>query len=256
MENLLIPRRAFFYWGGTTMPWIRKKSLESFRQLNPDWEVVLLDETYCPDLSAPDQVVRSDMTRYLALSERGGWYFDTDIVFIRSMDALVERGRGYDTGVCFEITGPHRLHPHKGPPVIVKEMPEWFSIASVFSSPKNPFWRAIFESSRHPESFESEHSMHFGVAAIARLYETLQMAQKAHPGLSFFQIPRKAFHPMSVGQSRNLLRDKSDLEHLMDDEEVFGVHWYGGAGHGKIADGWTEKTVWRDTTLGALAVAI
>lgn len=31
----------FFYWGGSSLSWMRYMSIYSFRKLNPDWEVIL-----------------------------------------------------------------------------------------------------------------------------------------------------------------------------------------------------------------------
>ena len=36
-----IPRRIFFYWGGSNLSWMRYMTLYSFRKMNPDWEIVL-----------------------------------------------------------------------------------------------------------------------------------------------------------------------------------------------------------------------
>lgn len=32
-------KRAHFYWGNTTLPWLQSLSIRSFRHLHPDWEV-------------------------------------------------------------------------------------------------------------------------------------------------------------------------------------------------------------------------
>lgn len=37
----MIPRRIMFFWGNDKMSWMRYKTLESFRRLNPDWEMTL-----------------------------------------------------------------------------------------------------------------------------------------------------------------------------------------------------------------------
>ena len=36
-----IPKRIFFYWGGSDLSWMRYMTLYSFRKMNPDWEIVL-----------------------------------------------------------------------------------------------------------------------------------------------------------------------------------------------------------------------
>jgi hypothetical protein len=81
----VIPRRAMFYWEGGEMSWLRKQSIESFRRLNPGWDVALIDGSGLP--IAPKSLLsivhRSDWGRYRALHQYGGFYFDTDIIFTR-----------------------------------------------------------------------------------------------------------------------------------------------------------------------------
>ena len=36
-----VPKRIFFYWGGSDLSWMRYMTLYSFRKMNPDWEMVL-----------------------------------------------------------------------------------------------------------------------------------------------------------------------------------------------------------------------
>jgi hypothetical protein len=81
----LIPKRALFYWEGEPMSWLRKQSIESFRVLNPGWEISLIGDLDLP--IEPSSMLsiahRSDWGRYRALHQRGGVYFDTDIIFTR-----------------------------------------------------------------------------------------------------------------------------------------------------------------------------
>jgi mannosyltransferase OCH1-like enzyme len=81
----MIPKRAFFFWAGEPMSWLRREGVASFRRHNPDWEVVMLDDCAFP--LQKDSLLRfvqcSDWARYAALYERGGVYFDTDMIFLR-----------------------------------------------------------------------------------------------------------------------------------------------------------------------------
>lgn len=83
----MIPRRAFFYWDHTSgeMSWLRQQGIASFRRLNPTWEVEILDGRNVPikGRSRLAAVGRSDWGRYLALVDKGGIYFDSDIIFYR-----------------------------------------------------------------------------------------------------------------------------------------------------------------------------
>lgn len=90
----MIPRRAVFFWEGEPMPWLREQSVQTFTNLNPKWTVCVVGSGWM-DQGAPgteiDIAHRSDVTRYKELSEGGGVYFDTDIVFIKPFpDHLLE----------------------------------------------------------------------------------------------------------------------------------------------------------------------
>ena len=37
----IIPKRIFFYWGGSNLSWMRYMTIFSFKKMNPDWEVIL-----------------------------------------------------------------------------------------------------------------------------------------------------------------------------------------------------------------------
>lgn len=75
----MIPKRAIFYWSGGQPSKLRRLSWESFEILNPSWEIVMLGGQ--PETSYRKTVLASDLARYKALHEHGGYYFDTDIVF-------------------------------------------------------------------------------------------------------------------------------------------------------------------------------
>ncbi len=79
----MIPKRAIFHWEGDPMGGLRRRCIERFRSLNPDWSVVVLDAKTAgaPSNLLPPQ--RSDWSRWIELYERGGYAFDTDMAFAR-----------------------------------------------------------------------------------------------------------------------------------------------------------------------------
>lgn len=97
---MTVPRVAYFYWSGGPLPWICAQSVATFRRHHPVWRVVLgspelevapegveleRDEVTDPSLPAHK---RSDVWRWWTL-QRGGWYSDTDVVYLRSVDSLL-----------------------------------------------------------------------------------------------------------------------------------------------------------------------
>lgn len=79
----MIPRRAIFYWSGPPMGWLRQQSIESFKRMNPGWEISFIQPEEFGGADLIDVVHNSDFCRYFNLSIFGGLYFDTDIIFCR-----------------------------------------------------------------------------------------------------------------------------------------------------------------------------
>ena len=244
-----IPKRAFFYWGGKPLPWIRQQSIQSFRELNPDWKVsVVADDPLFPG----DTVIkRSDIYRYRELADRGGAYFDSDIYFTRPMAEFMERVGDADTVVCHEYADKTNFVDSNGRVTTVDKRPMFYSVASLMSAPGNPFFRAAHEASlfmRHDPDMQSA-----GVWALTERFGTLERAEAEFSLCNFYNVPRKAFLPIDFNDVRALFRKDSRLaKSLLADPDVFGVHWYGGDACGRIADKWTEETYWRDCAIGEL----
>jgi len=103
----VIPRRAIFFWEGQERSWLREQSMTTFRLLNPTWQIEVIDGSGLP-IEGDDRlsrVLRSDWARYRAIFERGGVYFDTDIVFWKpipdewlSSDAILPLGTDRQVG--------------------------------------------------------------------------------------------------------------------------------------------------------------
>lgn len=91
---------AWAYWVGSQLPWIRRKSLESYLHWHPGDQLVLLSDR---DQDVPAGVVvwrvsvdeslpyaiNSDLERAAMLHRAGGVYFDTDTIWLRPLDTQV-----------------------------------------------------------------------------------------------------------------------------------------------------------------------
>ena len=97
----MIPRVAYFYWTGGPLPWLRAQSMVTFQRHHPEWRVVLgspEDRDTPPgvalerdDVTRADlpPAARSDWWRWHVLGTRGGFYADTDVLFVRSVEPLL-----------------------------------------------------------------------------------------------------------------------------------------------------------------------
>ncbi|MBV8615616.1 MAG: hypothetical protein JOY66_17875 [Acetobacteraceae bacterium] len=90
----MIPKRLHYVWVGGPLPDLQRAYIESWRQTNPDYEVVGWNESNI-DFSVP--MIRAafqerkwakvaDIVRLMAVAEQGGIYFDTDFKVLKSLE--------------------------------------------------------------------------------------------------------------------------------------------------------------------------
>ena len=194
----MIPRRAVFYWEGGEMSWLRRQSLETFKSLNPTWEIVVIDGAGAPISgdSVLERVLRSDWARYAYLYDHGGLYLDTDIVFCKPIpDEWLE------SDMIFPL-GDLRLIEH---------------IAVIGSQPRDPFFALIRRACEKVLRADGIYNyQYFGVNLINRLTEALA-------GRKVRWIQPDSYLPVVWDKTEKLWEDGMYLSPL-----AMGVHWFGG----------------------------
>lgn len=194
----MIPKRAIFYWEGPEMGWLRKQSLETFRRLNPSWQITVIGGGDLPIKgdSTLERVLRSDWARYRELFESGGIYFDTDIVFCKPIP---------DFWLDSDLILPHgdeRIIDHVA--VLGAKRGEAF-----FGMVQSACEQAIRDDGVYNYQF-------FGVQLINRLSSALA-------GRRTQWLPPDSYLPVPWHRPERLWSDGSYLSPL-----TYGVHWYGG----------------------------
>ena len=94
-SNVLIPKKIHQIWlGEKSIPRVCKKWMNTWKELNPQWEYKLWDEKNIKELNVEDLNVyskkfnpgyRSDILRYIILKKFGGMYVDTDFECIKPL---------------------------------------------------------------------------------------------------------------------------------------------------------------------------
>ena len=94
-SKVLIPKKIHQIWlGEKSIPRICKRWMNSWKDLNPQWEYKLWDEKNIKELNIKDLNVyskkfnpgyRSDILRYVILKKFGGIYVDTDFECVKSL---------------------------------------------------------------------------------------------------------------------------------------------------------------------------
>ncbi len=103
----MIPPDVHFVWLGSPLPSWAAENIRRFVDINPEFAVELHgDECLIPEwrgaYAAQDGKYRwsnrSDLVRACILRDRGGWYFDTDFIFLRPMRELYAEFAGFPKG--------------------------------------------------------------------------------------------------------------------------------------------------------------
>lgn len=225
--SLWIPRIAHFYWAGGPLPWLREQALVSFVQHNPNWDVVLgSPETRsvpagvrlvrdCVSDPRLAPAARSDVWRYHVLAQHGGFYADTDVIFLQSVEPLFEEKK--DAWITSDMGTPIPQYGYyRG------ENGRWISKVGisigVLAAKKGSvfFTQAAQIASEAPVT--PDYQSHGTRLLVAHWRE---LARRS----SFGAIPSDAFYRGSSAHQVKPLWTESGGFRLKE----YGLHWYGGS---------------------------
>jgi mannosyltransferase OCH1-like enzyme len=98
-EEPLIPHVVHFIWLGSELPSEQARVIETWRQINPDWQVKIWTDRDVPEFKLRNQEAfdravnygeKSDIFRYEILYRYGGIYADIDFECLQPFDKLVQ----------------------------------------------------------------------------------------------------------------------------------------------------------------------
>jgi mannosyltransferase OCH1-like enzyme len=237
----MIPKTVHFYWGNSTMSWMRYMTLYSFKKLNPDWQVNLHTVNHVKDTkrwssreiqdsfnfsgkdyleqakSIPGIRVRSnefahlanmspaqasDMFSWSILASEGGFYSDLDILYVRPMSSFYEQVKDFDA-----VLGTVRLNV--------------FGIGFMASGGNNALFKTASATARrlyHPTRYESAGNNVLNVMAgnvshnIGRKF-----------GLRIHFMDTLVVYRWTHKQIGEIFEQVRDVP-----EPTLGIHWFGG----------------------------
>lgn len=111
----MIPKRIYYCWFGEgEMTELNKKCMETWPKFCPDYEIIRIDESNFPPETTPyaklgyekkNWSATSNAARLHFLSQNGGgFYLDTDVQLIKSLDELCKYDGGFITE--FDVSQP------------------------------------------------------------------------------------------------------------------------------------------------------
>lgn len=131
----MIPKKIHYCWfGGSDLPERDKRNIESWKRLCPDYEIIRWDESNY-DITQNGYMQQAyehrkwgfvpDYARLDIIYKHGGFYFDTDVELLKSLDSLVHHNgvMGFEDG--YHVNCGHGFGAEAGNELI-KELRDFY----------------------------------------------------------------------------------------------------------------------------------
>lgn len=239
----MIPKVCYFYWGGGPLSYLQYLSVVSFKKHNPSWKVVLfmpkdkpqttvtwstgelekpyigkdfidltkkLCEVELIDFSAYGRleeghgVQMGDFLKWHILYERGGIFSDIDILFIKSVDKLLEQD--------FDVALSYQLYPATG-----------FMIAK-------PKQRIFEEFSKTAKDMFDRNAwtgyQALGPEILSKRFRNFQEIERDYKDIKLYNLPNTIVYPYLPSHEVYELFFEGRNPTISD---TVGIHWYNGS---------------------------
>jgi hypothetical protein len=247
-----IPKIAHFYWGGKKLSYLRFLSVQSFRQLNPDWTVrvhmptklsrakpawdsfqqkdIDLASDYTAQLKSLDvgivyhdfgryrfknqahEVHKSDFLRWRLLGQHGGLWSDIDILYTRPMDQLEENLP--KNADIDAVLCP--LNP-----------PDKHTVGFLLSSANNKFFKHIAGLAKkeyNPNVYQC-----MGSDLINQRFKTFESFGEQFPTNQFMFLNRNCVYSITSKTIEMFYQSvDANISKKINNKSVIGFHWFAG----------------------------
>ena len=208
----MIPKRLHFVWVGSELPAKQRDFIESWRQTNPEFDVVGWNEDNI-DMNIP-AIARAyarrrwatvaDIARLIAVYQQGGIYLDTDFRVYRPLDGLLSHR-------CF-FAFQHEQHPT-----------DWVCNGVFGAAPGHPFIGRAMQAALkiRPSPLGLDRPTKYGPKLITRLLREEGLRHYSAAGVNvrdIFVCPKPMFFPFDYGEefSEDCLRSETLAAHFWD----------------------------------------
>lgn len=96
----MIPKKIYYVWlGGKPLTSNIKANIKSWKEKNPDFQIIRIDETnfdiyrypFIEDAyNSKNWAFASDLIRLIIIYNNGGFYFDTDVKMVKSLEPFLQ----------------------------------------------------------------------------------------------------------------------------------------------------------------------
>jgi len=249
-----IPKKAHFYWGNATLPYLRYLTLLSFYRHNPDWEINLyvpekpytgacLDtqsafkfegRDYFPNLRGISKIkIRTLTDKFIKETCKGlekdylsrAEVYKSD--FLRWHLLSTVGGLWSDMDIMyFKSMNDMEINKYYNKDIntVISLHPKYkHSVGFMLSSPNNPYYAYILKKAK--ENFHPEHYQSIGVTLLNPEFPTVESINKRFPGIKAIDIPITtvyAYHALIIPAIYNY----KNINYY--DKNSIGLHWYAG----------------------------
>lgn len=255
--KLNVPKIAYFYWGETVMPFLRYKTIQTFRKQNPDWDIKLYVPAYpysgmtwgtheqkvpiyAVDYShelkhldieiikfdfdtigvrnAIPEVFKSDFLRLYLLGTTGGLWSDMDILYFKPMDDMAINSEENAKADTF-----------------ISICDYGHSIGFMLAACGSVFFSRLFDAAK--ERFSQDNYQSIGACLYNKLFPTVEKIRDA--GVEAVNIPMDTVYSYHAGLIDHIY-NSGDMSRYTPGS--IGLHWYAGhplagAAINKVVDG-------------------
>jgi hypothetical protein len=178
-------------------------------------------------------VHQSDLCRWAVLGEYGGWYADTDILWVDSMESAVGWSKSADVAlVAYRDHAPIGFFGAKPGQKFFRELylaaKANYSASNYQSAGADALGRVIWG----PGGMSSRDG--FGMRHNSSWPSMSDLIRRAFPHTSFCFMPIKSVYPWDSLQVHKIFSQDCEVPN----RDVIGIHWYGGH---KLAQKWNGK---------------
>lgn len=248
-----IPKKLHMYWDNSPMSRLQVFTLETFHDLNPDWEIYLYlpiqtyarNKQYITNYNGKDyfnliknmdyvkqefidlnrygidsnlhNILRSDIFRYHILYNEGGLWGDFDIIWLKPlshMSSIPAKGNVNIEEMGASIHFYNTTNGHIG-------------IGILFSASGHALYKTLIDKTRQIQANQKNKDLHghqdFGSDMWSRMFPTLDSVLKNYPDV--MSIPYETFAPYGI-HNLNALYKTIDLSYI--NKNVLGIHWFNG----------------------------
>ncbi len=238
-----IPKRIFFFWGGSKMSWLRYMTLYSFRKLHPDWDIylyvyqteknksktwitpevqdffmykgedyiskvkklgIIIIKEYVPLIKNATPSQQSNFFKWWVLGNVGGVYSDMDILYFKNINGLYTDIIKNDRDTALTYN-------------------KYYSIGFMMASKNNEVFKAIYDNT--VKIFMSKYYQGAGVIPLSKKWPRYYDLEKAFPEYQFYNIPMDSFYYLDSNNLPKIFKE-TNFDALKNIS--LGLHWYAG----------------------------